>query len=114
MNDRIFVDNLRLNCRVGITSEERKEPQEVTMDISLFLNLKPAAESDSMGETIDYREVRQRVMQFISKREFKLLEALADGTATCLLDSFKAGLSFDRHAALPPSLGWLSLVTPVP
>ncbi|MDG6963733.1 MAG: dihydroneopterin aldolase [Nitrososphaerota archaeon] len=90
MNDRIFVDNLRLNCRVGITSEERKEPQEVTMDISLFLNLKPAAESDSMGETIDYREVRQRVMQFISKREFKLLEALADGTATCLLDSFKA------------------------
>ena len=90
MNDRIFVDNLRLDCRVGITSEERKRPQEVVADISFFLNLKRAAESDTMGETIDYREVRQRVMQFISEREFKLLEALADGIATYLLDSFKA------------------------
>ncbi len=60
------------------------------MDISLFLNLKPAAESDSMDKTNNYREVRERVLRFISNREFKLLETFADGIANQLLEAFKA------------------------
>jgi dihydroneopterin aldolase len=90
MNDRIFLDNLHLKCRIGIADEERREPQEVIMDISLFIDLKPAAESDSVDNTIDYREVRGRVLRFASDREFRLLEALAGGVATHLLEAFKA------------------------
>ena len=88
MSDRIFLDNLRLKCRIGITEEERRELQEVMVDVSLIMNLKTAGKNDSMDSTIDYREVMQQISQFASKGEFRLLESLADGIATHALKAF--------------------------
>lgn len=82
MGDRISIDNLRLKCRVGITNEERREPQEIVVDTSLTVNLERAGGSDDLNDTVDYMEIMQRVSQFVSNREFKLLESLAEGIAT--------------------------------
>jgi len=88
MEDRVFLENLRLSCRVGITSEERRKPQEVMVDVSLFLSLKPAAEGQRMDKTVNYKDARRLVLRYASKGEFKLLEALADGLAAHLLEAF--------------------------
>lgn len=85
LGDRIFLDNLRIKCRVGITDEERMLPQEVLLDISLAVDLAPAGTSDDLSDTVDYREVMRRVSQFASDREFKLLEGLAEGIAALAL-----------------------------
>lgn len=87
MNDRIFLDNLRLKCRIGITDEERREPQEIMADVSLIVNLKRAGASDSLGDTVDYREAMKRISQFVSSKEFNLLESLAEGIATLVLET---------------------------
>ena len=87
MNDRIFLDNLRLKCRIGITDEERREPQEVMADISLFVNLKRAGTSDSLDDTVNYREAMTNVLQSVSNREFNLLESLAEGIAALALET---------------------------
>lgn len=85
MVDRIFLDNLRLKCRIGITDEERRDLQDVIVDISLVVSLKRAGVSDNIGDTIDYRETMERVSKFASEREFKLLEGLAEGIADLVL-----------------------------
>lgn len=87
--DRIFLENLRLDCLIGVTDEERRRPQKVMLDVSLFLDLSAAAASEKIEETVDYREARRQVSQFVSTGEFLLLESLAEGVASAVLDSFK-------------------------
>lgn len=86
--DRVFVENLRLDCRVGITDEERSRPQKVIVDLSLFLDLSRPAASGNVKDTIDYRQVRQKLSEFVSSGEFGLLETLADGVASLTLQGF--------------------------
>jgi FolB domain-containing protein len=88
MTDRIFVDNVRLSCRVGITPEERRQPQEVLVDVSLFLSLASAGRSDDVGDAVNYKEVLQRVSLSVSGREFTLLEGLAEGVVSAVLGAF--------------------------
>jgi 7,8-dihydroneopterin aldolase/epimerase/oxygenase len=88
MTDRIFVDNLRLSCRVGITAEERLKTQEVMLDVSLFLSLAPAGASDSVNDTVNYKALMERISNFVSSKEFNLLESLAEGVAVAVLEDF--------------------------
>jgi FolB domain-containing protein len=87
MNDRIFLDNLRLKCRIGVTDEERRAPQEVIIDIGLIINLKRAGTSDNLDDTVNYREALQQVSQFVSTNEFRLIEALAERLASLVLET---------------------------
>jgi FolB domain-containing protein len=88
MPDRIFVDNLRLNCVIGITPEERSRAQEVLIDTSLFLDLSRAGNYDDIEQSVNYKTVMQRIIKFASGKEFALLESLAEGTAAAILESF--------------------------
>lgn len=87
MVDRIVLDNLRLSCRIGITEEERSEPQDVLADVALTLDLRRAGTSDELRETVDYRDVLQRIQRFVSSREFRLLESLCEGIASVALEA---------------------------
>lgn len=88
MGDRIFLDDMRLKCRIGISDEERREPQEVMVDISLITSLKRAGTSDDLDETVNYKEAMQRIAEFVSNKEFKLIEGLAEGIASLALEAF--------------------------
>jgi len=83
--DRIFLENLRIKCKIGASEKERRVAQEVIIDLSLFANLKRAAATDRIGYTIDYRRVRRQISEFVSSREFRLLEGLAEGVASVAL-----------------------------
>lgn len=85
MVDRIFIDNLRLKCRVGTTDEERSVLQDILVNISLTVGLGRAGASDNLPDTIDYRDTTERISQFVAGGEFKLLESLAEGIAAIAL-----------------------------
>ncbi len=89
MVDRIFIDNMRLKCKIGVTADERREPQDVIVDVSLILDLDRAATSNSLDDTVNYREIMQQVSAFVLSGEFTLLEGLAEGIATLALSSFQ-------------------------
>ncbi|MDG6925671.1 MAG: dihydroneopterin aldolase [Nitrososphaerota archaeon] len=90
MTDRLFVENLRLECRVGISRKERLRPQEVVIDVSLYFDLSRAARRDRIGATVNYKAVMAAVSGFISSRSFNLVESVAEGLAALLLESFPA------------------------
>jgi 7,8-dihydroneopterin aldolase/epimerase/oxygenase len=87
--DRIFIENLRVDCVIGIMDEERRQPQKVVVDVSLVLDLGRAASSKKMQDTIDYREAKRQISKFVSTGEFLLLETLAEGIASLALKTFK-------------------------
>ena len=88
MVDRIFIDNLHLKCRIGMADDERHDPQDVIVDVSLFVGLERAATSNSMSDTVNYREAMRRISEYVSGGEFRLVEALAEGIAALALSSF--------------------------
>jgi 7,8-dihydroneopterin aldolase/epimerase/oxygenase len=107
--DTVFIDNLRLDCRVGVTDEERRKPQKVVVDVALSLDLSRAAASKNVEDTVDYREAKRLVSEFVSTGEFVLLESLAEGVAALALDSFEVERAVVRvrkeKYAAEPSIG---------
>lgn len=85
--DRIAVRGLVVPVRVGVTPEERREPQEVRIDLELHLPLEEAGRSDDLGDTLDYSQVTSSVAELVGASEAKLLEHLAERVAETLLGS---------------------------
>jgi FolB domain-containing protein len=75
-----------VRCVIGITPEERREKQDVVINVTLFADLRPAARSDRFEDAVDYRAVKKRVLGLVEASECQLLETLAERVAAaCLL-----------------------------
>lgn len=75
--NKIIISGLNASCILGIRPEERVSPQQVIVDLSLNMSLTSAAGSDDIKDTVDYDELSAKVLRFIRKSDFKLLEKLA-------------------------------------
>lgn len=83
--DRIYIRDLTTRCIVGINPDERVNKQEVIINIVLEADLRNACASDSIDDTVDYKRVKQSVLELVEHSEFLLIERLADAIAqTCL------------------------------
>lgn len=83
--DRIYIRDLTTRCIVGINPDERVNKQEVIINIVLEANLSKAGASDNIDDTVDYKRIKQSVLELVEKSEFLLIERLADAIAqTCL------------------------------
>ena len=75
--DEIHVANLALNVRVGVTDEERTQPQRLTVS----LTLRPARGFDGLGDrienTVNYAAVCAAVRALAATRPRRLIETLA-------------------------------------
>lgn len=80
--DRITISRLKVPTHVGVTDEERSQPQTVIINIELILDLKPAAHSDNLTDTVDYDRLTTEVAELVRSSETKLLENLAETIAT--------------------------------
>lgn len=80
--DRITISRLKVPTHVGVTDEERSQPQTVVVNIELILDLKPAAQSDNLTDTVDYDRLTTEVAELVRSSETKLLENLAETIAS--------------------------------
>lgn len=74
--DKIIIGDLRLRCILGATDAERRERQDVLVQITLFADLDRAIASDRLEEGLDYRALKKRVLALVEASSFRLLEAL--------------------------------------
>ncbi len=81
--DRIIIADLQARCIVGTNEDERREKQDVTLNLSLFADLRKAGTSDRFEDTVDYRALKKRILQLVDNSHYFLLEALAEAVA-CL------------------------------
>ncbi len=85
--DRIEIKDLFLRCIIGINAEERKDKQDVLINIVMWGDLSQAAASDEIQDTINYRTITKQIIQHVEASQYFLLERLADQIAgICLSD----------------------------
>ena len=85
--DKIIVKNARYQCNVGVSVEERSVKQDILVDLVLFCDIKKAARSDSINDTVSYSQVNKRIKE-ITKNSYKLLETIAEKIAKTVLNEF--------------------------
>lgn len=86
--DIIFIEDLRLEIRVGIYPREKALPQTIEMSLEMAVSTADAGASDDIRDTVDYARVIQRLRQELGSRSFNLVEKLAEFTASLLLKEF--------------------------
>ena len=81
MTDRIFIRDLKVEAKVGVTEEERSRPQGLTINIEIAADLRDAGSTDDIARTIDYGEVAMAAADLVRATEVRLLETLAERIA---------------------------------
>lgn len=86
--DTIFLRDLKVETIVGIWDWERKIRQTVSIDLEMATDIRRAAASDSIDDTLNYKLVAKRVQQFVADSSFQLVETLAEKIAEIVLNDF--------------------------
>jgi dihydroneopterin aldolase len=86
--DIIFLGNLEADAVIGIYDWERETYQTIVLDIEMAFDIKKAAETDDIQHTLDYKAVSDRVVSFVEKSEYFLVEKLIEEIANILLAEF--------------------------
>jgi dihydroneopterin aldolase len=86
--DTIFLSDMRIETTVGIWDWERKIKQTVSIDLEMGADIRRAAASDSIDDTLNYKSVAKRVQQFVGDSGFQLVETMAEKIAETVLAEF--------------------------
>jgi len=86
--DLVRLKNMLFHAHHGYWDEERRVGQRFEVDVELFLDVKKAAASDHIRDTIDLYKVYQSVERVVTRKQFKLVETLAEAIAATLLKKF--------------------------
>ena len=71
------LTGLRFNASVGILEHEKTEPQPIQVDAELHLGTEPLLpRDDDIHHVLDYRKVRQIIIDECTARHVNLLETL--------------------------------------
>ncbi len=101
--DRIIISDLRSRCVVGVNEDERREKQDVTINLSIYGDFRKPGRSDRFEDAVDYRVIKKRVLSMVEGSKYFLLEALAEGVADICLSACgveKVEVRVDKPAAL--------------
>ncbi len=86
---RIRITDLEVFYCVGVSDEERAQPQRLLLTVDMTFDFTVAAISDRITKTIDYFAVSQMLLKFGEGRNWKLIEKLAMNIADEILDEYK-------------------------
>jgi dihydroneopterin aldolase len=85
VNDRIELRGLRVRGHHGVFDHERRDGQEFVVDVTVWMDLAPAAASDELGDTLHYGELAERTAAIVAGEPSNLIEAVAARIADMML-----------------------------
>lgn len=100
MEDRIFLRDLKTETIIGIYDWERKVRQTLSFDFEFPGDVRRAAKSDAIEDTLNYKSVAKKVLAFVEASEYHLVETLAENVARLILTEF--GISWVRVTVSKP------------
>ncbi len=86
MTDKIQIQDLLLRAIIGINDEERRNRQDVLINITLHADTRAAGRSDDMADAVNYRTLTKRIIALVENSQFYLVEKLAAEIAALCLD----------------------------
>lgn len=86
--DIIYLHDLKIECVLGIWEWERRTTQTVSVDLDLGADVRKAAASDRIEDTVDYKAIAKRLIGFVGASQYGLVETLAEKIADIVLTEF--------------------------
>ncbi len=87
--DIIYLKELKIDTLIGVHAWERQIKQTVILDLEMATDIRAAALSDHLADTLNYKAVAKRLIEFVSHSEFQLVETLAERIAEIVLTEFE-------------------------
>ena len=127
--DLIFIEGFTGQTVIGIHDTELHKPQTIRVDLTAGVPRPRACDTDKIGDTIDYGEVRERLLRLLAEHKLQLLESFAETIADILIGEFGAhwvrvvvtkprkfddvegvGVAIERRRSSEPAAPVLSLI----
>jgi dihydroneopterin aldolase len=86
--DIVYIRELRIDTVIGIFDWERRIRQAICIDLEMATDIRKAAASDNIADTLDYKAVAKRLIAFVEGSEFLLVETLAEKIAALVREEF--------------------------
>ncbi|BAN68499.1 dihydroneopterin aldolase [endosymbiont of unidentified scaly snail isolate Monju] len=86
--DIVYLRGLRIDTIIGIYDWERRTRQTVILGLEMGTDISRAAASERIEDTLNYKAVAKRLIQFVSESEFQLVETLAERCAAIVMQEF--------------------------
>ena len=86
--DIVYLRDLRIDTVIGIYGWERCIRQTLVFDLEMSADIARAAASDAIEETLNYKSVAKRLIQFVGESEFQLVETLAERCAEIIREEY--------------------------
>ncbi|OQY52696.1 MAG: dihydroneopterin aldolase [Candidatus Parabeggiatoa sp. nov. 2] len=86
--DIIFLKALKIETVIGVFDWEREIKQTVVLDLEMAADIRQAAATDKLDDTLNYKAVAKRLIDFVSHSKFQLVETLAERVAEIVLTEF--------------------------
>ncbi|MDH5737106.1 MAG: dihydroneopterin aldolase [Gammaproteobacteria bacterium] len=88
MTDTVFITGLSVDTVIGVYDWERTIRQKVVLDLEMAWDIQRAAQTDNIEDTLDYKAVSKRLIEYIESSSFFLVESLAEKSAEIILKEF--------------------------
>ena len=88
MSDQIFVSGLVVHAHHGVMEHESKVGQRFVLDLELSIDLKDAARSDKLIDTVSYSAIVETASRAFTGQSYRLVETAAGAVADALLGGF--------------------------
>jgi FolB domain-containing protein len=102
-SDRIEIKDLLLRGLIGINSEERRDRQDLLINVVMWSDFHTAATTDNVNDTVNYRTITKSIIEHVENSQYYLVETLAERIAEiCLQDAHvqHVQVSVDKPGAL--------------
>jgi len=83
--DKILIKDLHAHGILGIYARERVTPQEIVINVTLYTDIRKAAESDEIMDCVDYEKTANLLKAHAETAKRQTVEALAEDLARLCL-----------------------------
>lgn len=104
MKDCIFINDLTVFATIGVYDWEQQITQKLVIDVQMLWDSTLAAQTDDVQYCLNYAEVSQYIIQYVTAKPFKLLETLAHQLIDSLIVEFAIPairLTIKKPSAVP-------------
>lgn len=86
--DIVYIKELQIQTVIGIYDWEREIRQAVSIDLDMATDIRPAAATEDIGKTLNYKAISKRLIAFVEAAQFLLIETMAEEIAAIVLSEF--------------------------
>lgn len=77
MTDRVEIRGIEVLAKHGVLEEEQEKAQVFKIDVSAYMDLSKAGESDALTDALDYSVLALEIREVVGSESHRLIERVA-------------------------------------